>query len=106
MVKIAIYIPVLNEEGCLILTLDSLLPFQRSRVKRAFKTKLSTPKCSCQTFLFQMKLTTIGRINAVRSESRCALRLWYVNLVINIEVAVDITSDTFYKCTEIFRTQI
>jgi hypothetical protein len=26
----------------------------------------------------------------VRSESRCALRLWYVDLVVNIEVAVEV----------------
>jgi hypothetical protein len=39
----------------------------------------------------------------VRSESRCALRLRYV---VSIEVSVDITSNTFYKCTATFPTQI
>jgi hypothetical protein len=44
----------------------------------------------------------------VRSESTCALRLRYVDLVVSMEVAVstlvDITSNTFYKCTATFRT--
>jgi len=66
MVKVAIYIPVQNEEVCLILTVYCLLPFQRSRIKRAFKTKLSTPKCSCQTFLFQKKRTTFVPINIIQ----------------------------------------
>jgi hypothetical protein len=42
----------------------------------------------------------------VRSESRCALRLRHVYLVVSIEVVVDITSKAFYKCTATFRTQI
>jgi hypothetical protein len=42
----------------------------------------------------------------VRSESRRALRLRYVDLVVSIEVAVDNTSNSFYKCTANFRTQI
>jgi hypothetical protein len=42
----------------------------------------------------------------VRSESRCALTLRYVDLVVSIEVAVDIASNTSYKCTTNFRTQI
>jgi hypothetical protein len=28
--------------------------------------------------------------NTVRSESRCALRLWYVDLVISVEVSVEV----------------
>ena len=63
MVKVAIYIPDLNEEVCLILTVYFLLPFQWSRTTHAAKTKLSTPKCSCQTFLFLKKRTSFERIS-------------------------------------------
>jgi hypothetical protein len=38
--------------------------------------------------------SNIGRIyiyiNTVRSESRCALRLWYVYLVVSIEAAAEV----------------
>jgi hypothetical protein len=44
-------------------------------------------------------------VSTVRSESRCALRLRYVDQVF-VSTLVDITSNTFYKCTVTFRTHI
>jgi hypothetical protein len=55
---------------------------------------------------FQRLFVTNVYLYTVRSENRCALGLWYVYLVVSIEVAVDITSNTFYKCTANFRTQV
>jgi hypothetical protein len=43
-------------------------------------------------------------IYTVRSESRCALRLRYVDFVVSCQTLVDTTSNTFYKCTATFRT--
>jgi hypothetical protein len=42
-------------------------------------------------------------MNTVSWASRRALGLRYVDLVVSIEVAVDITSDAFRKCTAAFR---
>jgi hypothetical protein len=43
--------------------------------------------------------------STVCSESRCALRLRYVELVVSIEVAVEVCC-CFYKCSAAFRKQI
>jgi hypothetical protein len=45
-------------------------------------------------------------VNTVSSESRCALRRRYVDCFRPVSMLVDITSNTFYKCTATFRTQI
>jgi hypothetical protein len=37
-----------------------------------------------------------GEVSIVRSESRCALSLQYVHLVVSIEVAVEVTPPDFY----------
>jgi hypothetical protein len=42
----------------------------------------------------------------MRSESRCALRLRYVNGFRPIQTLVDITSNTFYNAIATFRTQV
>jgi hypothetical protein len=45
-------------------------------------------------------------LRIVRSESHCALRLRYADLVVSIKSSVDITCNKFYNCTATFRTQI
>jgi hypothetical protein len=51
-----------------------------------------------------MTLPCIGLRCAVRSEICCALRLRYIDFVVGNEVAVDITSNTIYKCAATFQT--
>jgi hypothetical protein len=53
-----------------------------------------------------IKLQILNNIYRVLSESRCSIRLLYVDLVGSIDVAVDITSNTFCKCTANFPTLI
>jgi hypothetical protein len=43
-------------------------------------------KNSCHTFLDYRREAAIQE----RSESRCALRLWYVDMVVSIEVAIEV----------------
>jgi hypothetical protein len=51
--------------------------------------------------LERISLRCEGGHNTVRSESRCALRLRYVDLLVSIEVAVEV-----YFCFTVFSCQI
>jgi hypothetical protein len=41
------------------------------------------------SLIFSVKLSIFGACNTVRSESHCALRLRYLDLVVSIEVSVE-----------------
>jgi hypothetical protein len=76
--------------------LHPALPLRHTRTPRKHgRTVNSRPlvlRCESQRIVSTLVFCRPGRehTNTVRSESRCALRLRYVHLVVSIEVAVEV----------------